>query len=85
MGRPRTSEGLKIQMSLKMDPELYETINDIAEAVYSDRTKILHAALKIGLEEFLVREPEIAKKLKAYRERKTASVHEIPKKKVHAR
>lgn len=76
MGRPRKGEELRTILTTRVDSLLAKEIKEIAEALYGNITAVTEDLIKIGLEEFKKRKPEIMKIVEKRQEEKLKSFHD---------
>lgn len=72
MGRPKTNKEWKISITAKFEPDLAREIDDLANANYAYRTRILEEIVKLGLVEFKKMNPKMEQQLKEWRNRQAS-------------
>lgn len=69
MARHPSGKPWKAQVGVKLDQEIVDEIQDLAEANYSFKSKILQEIINLGLVEFKKENPKMEQQLNDWRQR----------------
>ena len=72
MARPSSGKPWKVQIGVKLDSVVAAEIEDLSQANYSFKSKILQEIINLGLVEFKKMNPKMEQQLKEWRNRQAS-------------